>query len=79
MKKSIVTLAFLIALMPQLGFPELWKNIFITAGGLLIILLVLIPRREKDRTKIKGGASFVENGPAHKEKEQIKIDEETVL
>jgi hypothetical protein len=70
MKKSIVTLAFFIALMPQLGFPELWKNIFITLGGLLIILLVLIPRKEKFlEAKTKGGISFTENNPADKEKE----------
>jgi hypothetical protein len=70
MKKSIVTLAFFIALMPQLGFPELWKNIFITFGGLLIVLLVLIPRKEKSlEVKIKGGISFTENNPADKEKE----------
>lgn len=70
MKKSIVTLAFFIALMPQLGFPELWKNIFITLGGLLIILLVLLPRKEKGvESKIKGGISFMENNPVDKEKE----------
>ena len=71
MKKSIVILAACIALMPQLGFPDLWKNIFITFGGLLIILLVLVPRKEKIvREKGKESVSFVENNPQNKEKDK---------
>ena len=80
MKKSIVTLAFLIALMPyEIGINESWKNIFITASGLLIILLVLTPRKEKPVYEgKKDSVSFVESNPANKEKEQSNTHEETL-
>jgi len=64
MKKSIVTLAAFVALMPWLGFLEDWKKVFFTLSGLLIIALVLIPRMEKGASvKKKEDASFVESAP----------------
>jgi hypothetical protein len=78
MKKSIVTLAALIALTPELGFPEAWKNAFVVIGGILIIVLVLVPRKEKIvRIKKKEENSFVENNPADKEQTQ-HTNEETL-
>lgn len=80
MKKSIVTVALLIALMPyEIGIGEYWKNIFITVGGLLIIFLVLVPRNEKTLgEKKKDELSFAENRPT-KEKEQLKNTNEDTI
>jgi hypothetical protein len=64
MRKSFIALGILIALTPQLGFPEAWKNFFITIAGLLIILLVSIPRFPMRKTESrKKENSFTENTP----------------
>jgi hypothetical protein len=81
MKKSIVTLSLLIALTPyEIGIDENWKKILITVSGLLITVLILLPRKENTtREKKKGETSFVESNPVHKEKELIKTaNEETI-
>jgi len=67
MKKSFITLGLLIALTPQIGVDQLWKDIFITVAGLLIVILVFIPRYERHEKVKKEAPSFVENSPEHKE------------
>ena len=69
MKKSIITIAALIALIPyEIGIPEEWKHFFVTVGGLLIILLIVAPRTEKSFFEIKKkSSSFIENAPADKD------------
>ena len=48
MKKSILTIAALIALIPyEIGISEDWKHFLVTVGGILIILLIIAPRKEK--------------------------------
>ncbi|MCX6739487.1 MAG: hypothetical protein NT098_05600 [Candidatus Parcubacteria bacterium] len=74
MKKSIVTLALLIVIAAQDGFPETWKYRFITLAALLIVALVLIPRKDAFvLLKKKEVSTFTENAPESKEKEEIKI------
>jgi len=64
MKKSFITLGLLIALTPQFGFPQLWKDIFVTVAGLLIVLLVYIPSKDGHISpKVKKDNSFIENAP----------------
>ena len=69
MKKSILTIAALIALIPyEIGISEDWKHFLVTVGGILIILLIIAPRKEKSFFyKMKEGASFVENSPINKD------------
>ncbi len=67
MRKSFITLGLLIALMPQLGIYQLWKDIFFTIAGLLVVLLVIAPRsapREKIKKEPK---TFIENSPTTQE------------
>ena len=74
MKKSIVALALLIVIAAQDGFPETWKYRFITLAALLIIALVLIPRKDPVvLLKKKEISTFTENAPEGKEKEESKI------
>jgi hypothetical protein len=74
MKKSIATLAFLIIIAPHSGVPEPWPEYFITLAALLIIVLVLIPRKEGAvLPKKKEGATFIESTPENKGKEDPKI------
>ena len=65
MKKSIAVLGSIIALIPyEIGINESWKNAIITILGLLIVFLVLVPRKEKIvKEKKKDDTSFVENNP----------------
>ncbi|GEM_PF-2982128 len=78
MKKSFITLAVLIAIVPHLGFPQVWKDIFVSIAALLIIVLVAVPRRETASSveKVKREASFIESSPQPKEKEQISLPHE---
>ena len=71
MKKSFVTLGLLIAVMPYAGFPEMWKTVFFSVSGLLIVLLVIVPRdRRMASPKQKKESSFAENAPdINKEKD----------
>jgi len=72
MKKSFVTLGLLIALMPQAGFPyNIWVKMFYTVAGLLIVLLVIVPRdRRVASPKQKKESSFTESAPdINKEKD----------
>ncbi|MFA5830456.1 MAG: hypothetical protein WC878_01365 [Candidatus Paceibacterota bacterium] len=74
MKKSIATLAFLIIVAVQDGFPENWRYYFIVIAGMLIIALVLIPRKENAvLQKKKESATFMENAPEDKGKEDSKM------
>jgi hypothetical protein len=76
MKKSFITLAVLVAIVPHLGFPQMWKDVFVTVAAVLIIVLVVIPRREPAlREKTKKEASFIENTPNTKEQEPILHEE----
>ena len=69
MKKSFITLALLIVVVPWLGFPQFWKDTFVTIAGILIIVLVIIPRRELSlMNKTKKETSFTESNPLPKEK-----------
>ena len=73
MKKSFITLAILIAVVPHLGFPQMWKDVFITVAAILIIVLVIIPRTGAPKEKTKREASFVESSPQPKEGERVSI------
>jgi hypothetical protein len=74
MKKSIATLAMLIIVAAQGGFPENWRYYFINIAALLIIALVLIPRKESTvLVKKKESTTFVENNPENKGTEGPKI------
>lgn len=74
MKKSFITLAVLIVIVPHLGFPQIWKDVFVTIAALLIIVLVVIPRKETSpRESSKKEASFIENFPQSKETGQTPI------
>ncbi len=74
MKKSIATLAFLIIIAAQGGFPETWRYYFITASAILIVALVLIPRKENSSIqRKKENATFTENSLVIKEKENPNI------
>lgn len=64
MKKSFITLAILIILVVQSGLPPAWKNTFVTISALLMIVLVVIPRKEiVPEEKVKKETSFVESSP----------------
>jgi len=80
MKKSIVTLAFIMALVPWFGIFEDWKKVLISLSGILIVVLVLIPRKEKSsRRTDQAGVYYMENDPQNKEKEQpTNEDKETI-
>lgn len=68
MKKSFITLAVLIILVIQSGLPPAWKNTFVTISALLMIVLVVIPRKEiVPEEKVKKETSFVESSPEVKE------------
>jgi TRAP-type C4-dicarboxylate transport system permease small subunit len=67
MRKSFIALGILIALVPQLGFPQSWKDLFITISGILIVILVLVPRYERREKVKKEAPSFKENSPEPKE------------
>jgi len=74
MKKSIATLAFLIIIAVQGGFPETWRYYFITITAFLIVALVLMPRKENVAPqRKKENATFMENAPISKEKENPNI------
>lgn len=75
MKKSFITLAILIAIVPHLGFPQMWKDAFVTAAAALIIVLSAIPRRDMSpaQEKIKKEASFIESSPEVKEAAQNTV------
>ncbi len=76
MKKSFITLAVLIALVPHLGFPQAWKNAFVTVSAALIIVLVVIPRKESNpREYNKKETSFTQNAPEIKKQEPGIHDE----
>lgn len=86
MKKSFITLAVLIALVPHLGFPQMWKDVFVSIAAMLIIVLTVIPRKETvlSMEKVTRGVSFIEGSPAYlaetgrpqsKEKEQTPSHE----
>jgi hypothetical protein len=67
MKKSFITLAIFIALVPHLGFPQMWKDVFVSIAAALIIVLVAIPRKETvPQEKTKREASFIESSPEAK-------------
>ncbi len=72
MKKSFITLAILIAIFPYLGFPQLWKDFFITIAAVLIIILVVIPRREPSSRERTKETWFSENVPPPQAKEDVK-------
>lgn len=74
MKKSFITLAVLVAIVPHLGFPQLWKDIFVSIAAVLILVLVVIPRTAMTpKEKIKKEASFVESSPEVKEAAQTTV------
>ena len=53
--KIILSIGFLIALLPVLGFPHSWESFFEIVGGLSIVLLsvlISIDRRLSRRAKI---------------------------
>lgn len=80
MKKSFITLAVLIALVPHLGFPQMWKDTFITIAAALIIALVATPRKEiAPEEKAKREASFVESSPEAKEAMPSAVSHEKTL
>lgn len=77
MKKSFITLAVLIAIVPHLGFPQMWKDVFITIAAVLVIILVVIPRTViAPKEKPKKEASFVESSPEVKEAAQNTVSHE---
>lgn len=77
MKKSFITLAILIAIVPHLGFPQVWKDVFISIAAVLIVVLVLIPRSAMTpKEKSKRETSFVESSPQSKTEEQSAFHEE---
>lgn len=77
MKKSFITLAVLVAIVPHLGFPQMWKDVFVTLAAILIIVLVVIPRSATaTKEKTKKEASFVESAPQQKEEAQIIHEED---
>lgn len=75
MKKSFITLAVLIAIVPHLGFPQMWKDVFVSIAAALIIVLVVIPRKDMPpvQEKIKKEASFIESSPEVKEAAQNTV------
>lgn len=74
MKKSIATLAFLIFIAAQGGFPETWRYYFVTTAATLIVALVLIPRKENAPIqKKKENTAFAEHDPVAQEKEHLNI------
>ena len=74
MKKSFITLAVLVAIVPHLGFPQMWKDVFVSIAAVLIIVLVVIPRSAMTpKEKTKGEASFVESSPDVKEAVQTTV------
>lgn len=70
MKKSFITLAVLVAIVPHLGFPQVWKDVFTTIAALLIIALVAIPRKEVVQRENGRESWFTENAP-HQKAEEI--------
>jgi uncharacterized membrane protein len=44
---TLLFLGIIIILMPFLGFPSSWKNIFFVVVGLVIVLISLAMRREE--------------------------------
>lgn len=82
MKKSFITLAVLVALVPHLGFPQMWKDVFVSIAAILIIVLVIIPRRESAPRggSAKREASFIEGAPQPEATKQDQVlHEETPL
>jgi hypothetical protein len=80
MKKSFITLAILIAIVPHLGFPQVWKDIFVSISAVLIIVLVVIPRSAMTpKEKTKRETSFIENLPQSKETAQTTVLHEETL
>ena len=74
MKKSFITLAVLIAIVPHLGFPQMWKDVFVSIAAVFIIILVVIPRTAMvPKEKTKREASFVESSPDVKEATQNAV------
>lgn len=67
MKRSFITLAILIALVPQLGFPQVWKDTITGVSSLLIVLLVVVPRKELTSRENRRETWFSENVPPVKE------------
>jgi hypothetical protein len=72
MKKSFITLAVLIIIFPHLGFPQVWKDVFVSVAAALIIILSLSTNKGllEEKEKSKKEAAFVENAPRLKENEQ---------
>jgi len=74
-KPFIFILAICIALMPFLGFPSSWENVFYTVAGILIVLLSIQwnfvkkkkgrngQRRRVSAEKVTGNETYVESAP----------------
>lgn len=74
MKKSFITLAVLIAIVPWLGFGYTAQSWFVTIAALLMIVLVVIPRTVMTpKEKIQKETSFVESSPEVKEAAQTTV------
>jgi len=85
-KPFIIILAICIALMPFLGFPSSWENVFYTVAGILIVLLSVQwnfvkkkkgrpgQRRRVNAEKATGNETYVESAPKMPVGEQRNAD-----
>lgn len=62
-KKTIYFVNVFVILMPFLGFPEMWKNLFFVFAGFLTIIIVSnMTDKDLEKVENKNIKSYTENG-----------------
>jgi len=77
---AVITLGFLVIIMPFLGFPEAWRTGFIFIFGVALVVVGFFLRTEfMARRRKEGGvdSSYMENNNFHRRDEQAQHEENT--